>query len=264
MLVGCSGTIASRRAQREALTVELGQDPVAILSAIGTAEGQDARDMAGALGGRLTGQQHLALLRFGLGHDREAVVFGAGLLQSLDQMPVPELASAATVIAPRLGEPDCPIPPYDAQYFVGSGDFERLLPVFPQLPAEEAKTMLGALHRQMRPDAVPAMCELALTSDGEVQWAAFSNAMMSVDYGDEHVSLLVRTWLECVGGAVRDEDRVPGLPPLVRAAFRTHLERSKRPVEAAPGPGPWGYRFPSCAGCSAASPVPRTCRYWPR
>ncbi len=233
-------TSAAARA-RERLARELGRDPVDALRAIGSAPSAEAADeLARSLRLALTGQQQLDLLRFGLASDDERVVFGAVKLDC-SELALPQLRHAAGVVLPRLGDADCPLHAEDVAPLLGSVDIATVAARVPSLPVGEAVWLLGAIHRMIRADSVPPMCELALATTGAVRRSAFANASMAVDYSGEHVALLLTTWLQCHGQQPdRDGD---GLPGSLRAALRVDLDAS--PPEPAPPEGTLDSRPPA-------------------
>lgn len=236
------GCRSAQVVEREALTAALGRDPVAVLRAIGTApDVAAAKQRVKELSlEEWTGAERLRLLRFGLRHDDERVVFGAVMAMG-EQLPVPELRDAAAVVLPRLGDADCPVSSDQARQLIGSGDFAAAYAAVPKLSERDATWFLGGLHRMVRPDTIALSCQLARASDGAVRRAAFQNAEMGVEYSDQHTPLLVATWLELVG-RVPDADPIgPGLPGVLSAALRAHLER---PEEAPPAEGELDRRTP--------------------
>lgn len=229
LLGGCALWQSPQSLVREQLRRELGWDPVAQLAAMGSAaaSSRDA-DLARQLCGLLNGQQELRLLRFGLGHDDERVVFGTVAFMSHDSLPVPELRHAAEIVVPRLADVDCPIDWEAATPLIGSGDFAALVDVIPRLPEAEAVAFLGALHRMVRPDAIEAMCALAIASEGEVRSGALANADMTAYYSGLHVELLIGTYLRLAGREFERENEAStaSMPRMLRAAL-TELNHSE-------------------------------------
>ncbi|MEZ6037354.1 MAG: hypothetical protein R3F29_07730 [Planctomycetota bacterium] len=217
--------------EREHLRQELGRDPEEALRAIGAAPDRAAAGaLAATLRESLTPRQALRLLRFGLGNADERVVFGAVLMDGHDRFAAPELANAARIALPRLGDPDCPLAAGDTSPMIGSGDFEAAALAVPKMEELDASWFLGALHRMVRPDAVPPLCRLALASEGAVRRGAFSDAELCVQYSREHEQLLVATWLQLVGR--ESEPDGDGLPGLLAAALRVALELPEEPAPA--------------------------------
>ncbi|MCU0866607.1 MAG: hypothetical protein MUC36_22710 [Planctomycetes bacterium] len=204
----------------------IGEDAVAQLRAIGSAATAKAaaNDIA-ALRERFNGDAMLTLLRLGLGSDDERVVFGAVMLMP-DQLAVPELRNAARILLPRLGDADCPVDPTTTTDLIGSVDMAATATAVRKLPVVQADWFLGALHRMVRLEHVPALCELALATKGVVRNGAFGNARMAAMYGDENVPLLIATWLQ-LRGVAPDPDS-EGLPGVLTAALRTHLDAPPR------------------------------------
>src|SRR6185436_11475777 len=122
-------------------------------------------------------QEQLRMLRLGLGSDDERAVFGAVLLMP-DQLAVPELRNAVRIVLPRLGDADCPVVFIDAMPLIGSVDMAAIAEPVRKLPPADAVNFLGALHRMVRSENIPSLCQLALTTKGAVRGAAFSNAHM--------------------------------------------------------------------------------------
>lgn len=220
LLGGCALWQSPQALVREQLRRELGWDPVAQLAAMGSAaaSSRDA-DLARQLCGLLNGQQELRLLRFGLGHDDERVVFGTVAFMPHDSLPVPELRHAAEIVVPRLADVDCPIDWEAATPLIGSGDFAALVDVIPRLPEAEAVAFLGALHRMVRPDAIEAMCALAIASEGEVRSCALGNAAMTAAYSGLHAELLIGTCLRLAGREFESDTSTAGMPRMLRAAL---------------------------------------------
>jgi len=230
LLLGVSAACRSTAAvEREQLMNVLGQDPVELLRTIGGAcDASRAAELARDLDGEWSGADELRLLRFGLAHDDERVVFGATVLMG-EQLPVPELRHAASVVIPRLADADCPVTWDQARQLIGSVDFAAVAAVVPKMPEQEASWFLGHLHRMVRPDAIPVLCELARSTEGAVRRQAFADAVLTAEYSDQHVPLLVATWLDFVGRQRDAEPAGPGLPGVLAAALRAHLERPELP-----------------------------------
>ncbi len=231
MVSGCALWRGAPDEERELLAAELGRDPVELLTEIATAADADrARELVGAAMEPLSSQVRLRMLRYGLGHAEPAVVLGAAACMHEDRLPVPELGNAARIVVPRLGNADCHVPLDMALPMIGSVDFEALLAVVPRLPEEQAVWFLGACHRMARPDGVPALCALALATDGAVRKAAYDVATLVDAYRGGVDIALVESWLQLVGKEV--ERDAPGrLPPVLLAALRAWLDV---PLEPAP------------------------------
>lgn len=216
--------------ERESLTAALGRDPLDVLRTIGSApNAATARARIEALrDAEWTAAQRLQLIRFGLAHDDERVVFGATMLMG-EQLPVPELRNAAAVVLPRLGDPDCPVSSDQARQLIGSGDFAAAAAAVPKLSELDAVGFLGGLHRMVRPNSIPVSCALARATVGAVRRQAFENATLGVEYSGEYTPLLVATWLELVGRAPDADPIGPGIPGALTAALRAHLEWEEEP-----------------------------------
>lgn len=229
LLGGCASWQSPQALVRDQLRQELSWDPVTQLAAMGSAaaDSRDA-DLARQLCGLLNGQQELRLLRFGLGHDDERVVIGTVAFMSYDSLTVPELRHAAEVVVPRLADVNCPIDWEAATPLIGSGDFAALVDVIPRLPEAQAIAFLGALHRMVRPDAIEAMCALAIASEGEVRSGALANAAMTADYSGLHAELLIGTCLRLAGRKFESENKAStaSMPRMLRAAL-AELNRSE-------------------------------------
>lgn len=225
-LVAACTSAATR--ERERLTRELGRDPVQTLRAIGSAPSADAaRELKGALREELTGQQELDLLRFGYGSNDELVVLGATALSTGNDLAVPEMRNAAALLIPRLADPDCSGLIEQAVPLIGSVDMPATAAPIRAMPARQAWWVLGALHRMVRADAIPSLCELALATTGAVRGGAFDNASMAASYSDEHAPLLIATWLHMHG--VAPESDSSGLPGVLRTALHVHLDLPEPP-----------------------------------
>jgi len=240
-VVGIS-LVCSARAQtspqereRAALAAELGWDPAEQLAAIGAPPGSEREAMQALQLCRLLGPQHeLRLLRFGLGSADERVVAGAVVLMSRgDGLPVPELANAARLVVPRLADDGCPVTWGDASPLIGASDFAALVDVIGRMPAGDADTFLGNLHRMARADAMLPLLEMAKASDGEVRGQALANAMMVVAYGGAGPERLVATCLE-LAGRTFDPVADDGMPDMLRQALRVIVgdERYEMPFDA--------------------------------
>lgn len=217
---------------REQVERKLGGDPLAVLRTIGeTKTRDDAKEAIARLCDRLDGQEQLWLFRQGLASTDERTVFGA-VLSMPDQFAVPELRNAARIVLPRLGDADCPVDVDDACPLLGSVDMAATADAMRKLPVHAAVWLAGAMHRMVRGEHVPALCEIALAAKGAVRNAVFSNACLAAEYSDENVPLLVKTWLQ-MRGAKPDADG-DGLPGVLAAALRTHLD-APRPRELAEG-----------------------------
>ncbi|MCR9245426.1 MAG: hypothetical protein NXI31_10365 [bacterium] len=209
------------------MTADLGRDPVACLTELGATDSRVALSARRGASSWLTEQQHLRLLRFGLGHPDQQVVLGtATLFCGQYSPPVPELAHAASVVLPMLGTEQCSVSWYDARPLIGAVDFDGLIDVILRLPEPAAIRFLGELHRVTRQDTVAAMCELAHRAVGHVRAKAFGNAAMTDGYDGRIRHDLVRNWLELQNREpARDQ---PGrLPGLLRTALQSWAEQCR-------------------------------------
>jgi len=213
------GGCVSRPADRELLSAKLGRDPVELLRVLGS--GDVPAELHSDLRTDHEPVDLLRLVRFGLAHEDEHAVFGAVLLMG-DQLAVPEMQNAAAVVLPRLAHPDCPLTPDDVKPLVGSVDFEALMRVIPVLPEEIAERFLNELHRMVRPDALPALCELLLTTEGRVRHAVLADACMTATYSQQGVPELLAATLKLIGRS--PTERRDGLSGVLHAALQAHLE----------------------------------------
>lgn len=230
LLGGCTLFRSPQAVERELLTAELGHDPVELLQAVSAEESQT--DLLDRLEDEGKIAQMLRLVRFGLSHDDEQVVFGAVILMS-DQMALPEIEDAVGVVIPRLADAECPVTADDyALPLIGSGDFAALAQVIRRMPEEQAVSFLGSLHRMVRPDAIPALCKLALATEGKVRNAALGDAGMTALYSNQGVPELVATELQLFGLSPAAEPEGVGLPGVLAAALQAdlHVEGFAVPV----------------------------------
>ncbi len=221
------------QSEAQLLAKALQADPFDLLRAIGTAKGDDAEALGQKLRDQL-GEDHVLryrLLRLGLGSDDERVVFGAAVLSSGAELPVPELRHAAAVIVPRFGDADCPVDFDQLPMLWGSRDVPAAIARIPSLPPEMGVAWLGELHRLVRPEHVPAMCALALQTTGDVQRTAWQDARFPADYSGEPKALVAETFLKLVG-ATRDAEG-EGLPGVLTATLRVILDHAANDTEPA-------------------------------
>jgi hypothetical protein len=238
--------LASVAAQAEpaALARALGDDPAVVLRALGWAGGtKAARALAERTTAKLGSRQLLQLIRFGLGHADERVVFGAAILNP-GALPVPELRAAAKRTIPRFGDRDCPVDLGAIVALCGSVDVPAIIARIPHLDADVAERWLGEVHRLVRPEHVPALCELALRAEGDVACGAFEDAWFAAHYGGEHAPLVITTWLQLVGGTPDPDGE--GLPGVLAAALGWLLDNPP-PAQPKAGeePGPRMPRRPT-------------------
>jgi hypothetical protein len=201
--------------------------PLDALRAIGAAESTDAaRSLAAALRSLVPSSTLQTLVRTGLAHADERVVFGAAIVAG-GELPVPELRQAMATILPRFGDGDCPIDADVLMSMLGSCDLPALLPRLAKLPPSEAAQLLGQCHRLCRLEHVPALCALALHAEPKVADAAISNASLVARYAGTALEQVVGTSLQRAGIAPAPGD--PGLPPVLRAALQA-LATTTQPV----------------------------------
>jgi len=231
--LGLGGCATSPTVDVAALTKTIGRDPNDVLREIGSApDAKAASELAQTWREKLDGRTQLALLRFGLGSDDERVVFGAVVMNRGAQLAVPEMRNAASILIPRLADADCPVTTDEAKTMLGSVDIPAATVVLRKMPEKEATWLLGDLHRMVRADSVPSLCELSLATSGAVRRTAFENAALAARYSGEHTELVVATWLRIVG--VAPDAEKAGLPAVLTTALRTHLDAdppAPRPAE---------------------------------
>lgn len=201
--------------------------PLDALRAIGKAENADsARSLARALQDLVPVPTLRTLVRVGLGHADERVVFGAAIVAG-GEVPVPELRQAMATILPRFGDSDCPIDQDVLMSMLGSCDIPALLPRLSKLPPAEAAQLLGNCHQLCRLEHVPALCALALQAEPKLAGEALSNAGLVARYAGTAFEQVVATSLQRAGIAPVPGD--PGLPPVLRAALQAIAAAPKAP-----------------------------------
>ena len=192
--------------------------PLDALRAIGKAENADsARSLAQALQDLVPVPTLRTLVRVGLGHTDERVVFGAAIVAG-GEVPVPELRQAMATILPRFGDRDCPVAAGVLLWMLGSCDIPALLPRLSKLPLVEATQLLSQCHRLCRLEHVPALCALAVQAEPKLAGEALSNAGLVARYAGTGFEQVVATSLQRAGIAPVSGD--PGLPPVLRAALQ--------------------------------------------
>lgn len=198
-------------------TAALAAMPLATLRTIGAAaNAATARSLAAALRTLVPTPTLQTLVRTGLVHTDERVVFGAAIVLG-GELPVPELRRAMTTILPRFGDDDCPVDADVLLSMLGSCDIPALLPRLAKLPPGEATKLLSQCHRLCRLEHVPALCALALRADPRVADEAISNARLAVLYAGEGHERVVMAKLQRAGIAPEPGD--PGMSPVLRAAL---------------------------------------------
>jgi hypothetical protein len=207
---------------------KLGRSPLDALREIGAAKSRDeAKEPIDRLLDRLDGQEQLWLFRLGLGSEDERVVFGTVMIMP-EQLAVPELRNAARIVLPRLGDADCPVDAYSTPQLLGSVDMAAIADAVRKLPVADAKWFLGAMHRLVRSENIPSLCELALATKGAVRRAAFANANMGCEYSELQTPLVMTTWLRLIG---REPDpETGGVPGVLAGALRARLELPEDPT----------------------------------
>lgn len=191
--------------------------PFDALRTIGAAENADAaRSLAAALRTLVPTPTLQTLVRTGLVHADERVVFGAAIVAG-GELPVPELRQAMATILPRFGDGDCPIDQDVLLSMLGSCDLPALLPRLAKLPPSEAAQLLGQCHRLCRLEHVPALCAFAAQAQPLLAAASLGNARTVVLYAGEGYEQVVGAKLQRAGIAPEPGD--PGMSPVLRAAL---------------------------------------------
>jgi hypothetical protein len=232
LLLSLASAIAQTAPQDPArdLTTDLKRDPAALLREIGSAPSTEA---ALALESQATKQldtpTRLRLIRFGLGHREERVVFGAAMLTP-NPLAVPELRHAAKIVIGRIGDADCPVDLDHVRNLHGSVDVPAILERIPQLAVNDAALWLGDIHRLVRPEHVPLLCALAQRTKGRIAHSAFMDAVIGADYQGGHDELVVTTWLHLAGVAPDADGN--GLPGALTAALRWLADHPDPPRHA--------------------------------
>jgi hypothetical protein len=140
-------------------------------------------------------RERVALLRAGLqGTGAAATACAKRLLES--ELDVPERGRVVELLVAALRAGDTDVDFKELRFMLGSSELAALLADFP--PAPEGWTreaMLIELHRQVRAEHLPALCELALGPDPPLQRAAFGNLSGAIVYTDQHRETIARTLL---------------------------------------------------------------------